>query len=117
MVVSSPPVFAYYSNYVLAGGLFYEVVMKIAVSEFLILTTMYFVADVCDGVLFRASIYRRVSDYECIIAPLPAGYIDHIGHTEFFRIVEDSSFDGSLDMFAYERSGEIDWSRVNYEDP
>lgn len=69
-----------------------------------------------DVVLFRTTIYWSVSDYECIIVRFFAGYHDQIGRAEIFRIFEDLSFDGSLPMLAYERNGEIDWSRVNCED-
>lgn len=48
---------------------------------------MYFFDATKDGVLFRGTIEWQVSDYECAIVSFPAGFHDHSGRTEFFRVV------------------------------
>lgn len=78
---------------------------------------MSFFVTARDGILFLGTIELGFSDYKFIIVPFPAGYNDHIGITEFIRIVEESYFDGLMDMLAFKRSDEIDWKWFNSEFP
>lgn len=60
LVVQSQLVFANYPNCVFDGGLYPEAFMKIDVSEFLMMKTMYLVSAAREGIILQEPMDRRV---------------------------------------------------------
>lgn len=91
--VPKPPVFAYYSNFILdgrSGELLYEVVMEISVSGFITMTEISFVAAAGDGVMFKSTLDTRLTTYDHVLLPLTVGFCENFGSDFSFSVLDGS---------------------------
>lgn len=93
------------------GGLLRDVFMSIAVSEFLVMTELSFVAAASSGVLFKSKIDDGILTYEAGLVPLPVGFLEQVCADIFMSILNETDFDMVRALLAFTRVTEIDWRR------
>lgn len=108
-VIPSPPVFMYYSNYERSSGSGRDAKMSIAVSEFIVIATVLFLATARDRVNWKTMHDWGIIDRGGVLVRFPVGYHDHVTRSGFLSLVKRSSFDLSLYLMAFERLNDIDW--------
>lgn len=115
--MENSPVLLYHIWEVIQENASKNIIMAIALSEFIILSLISFLSSVESEVIYRLTIDTRLRGNRGVILPLGSATRVVIGYLGFLNMIEGCLFSPALAFLAYCRSAEVYWDSLDIESP